>query len=183
VIVDTRGILNDPENWDERLQPQSSTLIDDMHNVHGCTTGSSHINQIIDHDSDQHDTTTRNPDSQLPSSDLTPLDKVEEIQMSGAHRLMQLSKRGSLVIDRGTNRANCEPISSDMLHTLEEYARLANKRLQIAHNEHIHRNNSFHIKSDSRSTSPYNKINIDHSHNERIQMRISMRLCATCICQ
>jgi len=28
VIVDTRGILNDPENWDEGLQPQSSMLID-----------------------------------------------------------------------------------------------------------------------------------------------------------
>src|SRR5882762_7048889 len=76
VIVDTRGILNDPENWDERLWPQSSTLVDDMHNVRG-RTDSSHNHQHFDRGNDRCDTSTRNP-----GSDLTPLDEVEEIQMS-----------------------------------------------------------------------------------------------------
>ena len=77
VIVDMRGILNDPENWNKRLWPQSSTNIDidDMHNLHGHKT-SGHVNQ--------HDTSTRNPGSRLPSSYVTPLDEVEEIQVSGA---------------------------------------------------------------------------------------------------
>jgi hypothetical protein len=117
-----RGILNDPENWDKRLQPQSSTLIDDKHDVCGHTTGGSHIDRHIYCNGDQRETTTRNPSSQLPSSDLTPLSEVEEIQMSGARQLMQSSKRGSLVVARGTDRATCKPISSDTLHALKEEA-------------------------------------------------------------
>src|ERR1700692_1073561 len=71
VIVDTRGIINDPENWDERLWPRSSTLVDDMHNVRG-RTDNSLVNQHVDCDSDWHDTSTRNRGSRLPSSELTP---------------------------------------------------------------------------------------------------------------
>jgi hypothetical protein len=122
VIVDMRGIINDPENWDERLQPRSSTLVNDMHNVCGHTTSSSHIYRHVNCDSDQRDTTTRNPGSWLFSSDLTPLDEVEEIQTSGACQLMQSSKRGSPVVARGTDRANRESISSNMLHPLKEVA-------------------------------------------------------------
>src|SRR5882762_2244884 len=97
VIVDTRGILNDPENWDERQRPRSSTLIDDTHNTRG-RTDNGHIDQHVDSDSDQHDMSTRNHGSRLPSSELTPLDKVEEIQTSGTHRFMQSAKGGSPVI-------------------------------------------------------------------------------------
>jgi len=79
VIVDTRGILNDPENWDERLRPQSSTLVDNTHNVRG-RTDSGHNDQHINHGNDQCDMSTRNPGSRLPSSDLTPLDEVEDPQ-------------------------------------------------------------------------------------------------------
>jgi hypothetical protein len=43
------------------------------------TTGGSHNDQHVDCDSDQCETTTRNPGSWLPSSDLTPLNEVEEI--------------------------------------------------------------------------------------------------------
>ena len=50
VIVDTRGILNDPENWDERLWPRLSTLVDDMHNVRGRMTDSGHIDRHVDRD-------------------------------------------------------------------------------------------------------------------------------------
>jgi len=74
VIVDTRGILNDPENWDERLRPRSSTLVDNTHNVRG-QTDNGHIDQHVDCNSDRRDTSTRNPGSRLPSSDLTPLDE------------------------------------------------------------------------------------------------------------
>jgi hypothetical protein len=121
VIVDTRGILNDPENWDERLRPRSSTLVDDTHNAHG-QTDNGHINQHVNCDSDRCDTSTRNRGSRLPSSELTPLDEVEEIQTSGACRFMQSAKGGSLVIDRGPDRTNCEPISSDTLQALKEEA-------------------------------------------------------------
>jgi hypothetical protein len=69
-------------------------------------------------------------------------------------------------VARGTERTARKPISSDMLHTLKEEAQVANKCLRIACNEHMHGNNSSYIKSDSRSTSSYNKININHSHNE-----------------
>jgi hypothetical protein len=34
VIVDPRGILEKPENWDERLWPRTSNTLDDTYNVH-----------------------------------------------------------------------------------------------------------------------------------------------------
>src|SRR5882762_10633950 len=128
VIVDTRGIINDPENWDERLRPQSSTLVDDTHNARG-QTDNSLVDQHVDRDSDWCDTSTRNRGSRLPSSELTPLDEVEEIQMSGARRFMQSAKGGSPIIARGPDRANREPISSSTLQALEEEARIANEHL------------------------------------------------------
>jgi hypothetical protein len=121
VIVDARGILNDPENWDKRLRPRSSMLVDDTHNVRGRTTNSDRIDRHLDRDGERRDTSTRNPGSRLPSSDLTPLDEVEEIQTSGARRFMQ-SAKGSPVIARGFDRTNREPISSDTLQALEEEA-------------------------------------------------------------
>ena len=45
-------------------------------------TGGGHSDQHVGRNSDQCDTTTRNPGSWLPSSELTPLDEVEEIQTS-----------------------------------------------------------------------------------------------------
>ena len=121
MIVDMRGMINDPDNWDERLRPRSSTLVDDTHNACG-RTDNGHIDQHVDHDSDQYDTSTRNRGSRLPSSELTPLNEVEEIQMSGARRFMQSARGGSLVIARGPNRTNHEPSSSDTLQALEEEA-------------------------------------------------------------
>src|SRR5882762_2785211 len=96
---------------------------------------------------------TRNRDSRLPSSELTPLDEVEEIQMSGAHRFMQSAKGGSPVIDRGPNRTHHERISNNTLQALEEEARIVNERLRIARNEHNHGNSDSLNKSDTRSTS------------------------------
>ena len=92
-------------------------------------TDSGHNDQHTDHGNDQCDTSTRNPGSRLPSSDLTPLNEVEEIQMSGARRFMQLARGGSPIKARGPDRASCKPISSDMLQALEEEARIANKHL------------------------------------------------------
>jgi len=186
VIVDTRGIINDPENWDKRLQPRSSTLVDDTHNARG-RTDNSLVDQHVDRDSDRRDTSTRNRGSRLPSSELTPLDEVEEIQTSGACRFMQSAKGGSPAVDRGPNRTHREPISNDTLQALEEEARIVNERLRIARNEHNHGNSDSLNKSDTRSTSSYNKIKINMSHNENESIRenldenISMKLCATCI--
>jgi hypothetical protein len=170
VIVDTRGILNDPENWDERLQPRLSTLVDDMHNARGWTDNG-HINQHVDCDSDWRDTSTRNRGSRLSSSELTPLDEVEEIQTSGARWFMQSAKGGSPVIDRGPDRTHREPISSDTLQALKEEARIVNEHLRIAHNEHLQGNSDSLNKSDTRSTSSYDKIKINLSHNENESIR------------
>ena len=185
MIVDMRGILNDPENWDERLWPRSSTLVDNMHNTCG-RTENGHVNQHVNCDSDRHDTSTRNRGSRLPSSELTPLDEVEEIQMSGTHQFMQSVKGGSPVINRGPDRTHHGPISNDMLQALEEEAQIVNECLQIAHNEHLQGNSDSLNKSDTRSTSSYNKIKINISHmkmspSKRIRMKTSMKLCTTCI--
>jgi len=75
---------------------------------------------------------------------------------------MQLARGGSLVVARGPNRANREPISSDTLQVLEEEARVANEHLRITHNKHLQGNSNSLDKSDMR----YDKIKINHSHNE-----------------
>jgi hypothetical protein len=170
VIVDTRGIINDPENWDERLWPRSSTLVDDTHNARG-RTDNSLVDQHVDRDSDWHDMSTGTWGSRLPSSELTPLDEVEEIQTSGAHRFMPSAKGGSPVIDRGPNRTHREPISNDTLQALKEEAQIVNERLWIARNEHNHGNSDSLNGSDTRSTSSYNKIKINMSHNENESIR------------
>ena len=79
---------------------------------------------------------------------------------------MQSVRGGSPVVARGPNRANCEPISSNTLQVLEEEARVANEHLRITHNEHLQGNSNSLNKSDTRSTSSYDKIKINPSHNE-----------------
>jgi hypothetical protein len=62
------------------------------------------------------------------------------------------------VIARGPDRGSREPISSDTLQALKAEARIANKCLRIARNEHLQGNSNSLNKSDTRSTSSYNKI-------------------------
>ena len=96
----------------------------------GPSTSDGQKDQCVDCNSDQPGMTTRTSSSQLPSSELTPLEEeVEEIQTSGACRLMQSSKQGSLVIARDSQRDTQEPPSSHTLLVLEEEAHAVDKRL------------------------------------------------------
>ena len=103
-------------------------MIDDMHKARGPSISDGRKDRHVDRDSDQQETTTRTTSSQLPSSELTPLEEeVEEIQTSGARRLMQLSKQGSPVLARNPQRDTQEPPSSNALHILKEEIHAANK--------------------------------------------------------
>ena len=141
-----------------------SIMIDDVHKAWGPSISDSRKDWHVDRDSNQLETTTRTTSSQLPSSELTPLkEEVEEIQTSSAHRLMQLSKQGSPVLARDSQRDIWEPPSSHALYVLEEEAHMVNKWLRIACKEHSRRTMSSRTKCDSRSTSSYENINNKHS--------------------